>query len=137
MSIAMSCFAATDVPRMRRRLSYVKATVRILDPDAPSEALSAPFGPHSAALASFEKGAGNTEATREAVLTVSYAPTEATLLRLCADVAKVSHMLTLNGDMFALELLAKHNGSLQSSLESILWGAIPHIAWQQATVPSV
>jgi len=82
----------------------------------------------------FEKCVDKAEATGSALLTVGHSPTEAVLLRLCGDVAKVSYMFRLNDEALSDVLLAKHDGSLRAALESVLGGTLPDAAWEQTTV---
>ena len=106
-----------------------------LSGESPDQAhvLGIDFGPEAAATNQFR---ATTEAVRKVHAAISLlddAPSELVLMRRCADVCKVTHLLRACGPQVAEDALGEYDAVLRATLERTLGGDIPDAAALQAT----
>ena len=113
--------------------SYVHDTCKVLHSDAATTALGAIFGDDTTMQAAVGEAIDKAAELREAIADIDHAATEVVLTRQCADVAKLSYHLRLNGDRIGDELLCRFDSDLRRALETSLGGELSDSAWMQAT----
>ena len=66
-----------------------------------------------------------------ALIEIDHSATELVLTRKCADVAKISYHLRLNGDRVEEHALDRFDRGLRTAIEHTLGGDLPDTAWEQ------
>ncbi len=113
---------------------YVRMSVEVIDSDGPNKALGAPFGGLDHLHAVVKDAVDKTANSRAAIVNIDHAATELVLTRQCADVAKLTYHMRINGDRISPSLLAAFDGDLRVAIETILGGDLPDHSWWQAAL---
>ena len=112
---------------------YIRSTTQVLDSDAATTALGAPFGP-STHLDSVVSSCIDQVATlREAIVGIDHTPTEFVLTRQCANVSKLVYHMRINGDRIDHSATNRFDRNLRAAIEVSLGGDLPDTSWLQAT----
>ncbi len=111
---------------------YVRASTKLLDSEGGATALGAPFGGAEFLHAEVQEVVAKAARTRAAIAQIDHAATEIVLTRQCADVAKLSYHLRLNGDRIQESALRAFDGDVRAAVEASLGGAVGDDSWMQA-----
>ena len=113
--------------------AYVGDSCTIADWGAAHKVLGAMLGSREAAVAHFEERAAKADELRKAIAEIGDPATELVLLRLCADVAKVTHLLRAGTVSVDEPALAEFDRAVTRALSRCLGGDIGHLAAVQAS----
>ena len=92
------------------------------------------FGSEDSATAQFRKAAANVSELHDALSTVDDTASELVLLRKCADVCKVTHLLRAAGASIDGAVLEEYDDVLHQSLSRSLGGQLDDLSDLQATL---
>ena len=112
---------------------YIRNTTKVVDSDAATIALGAPFGPHTHLDAVVSSCVDQVAILRQAIVGIDHTPTELVLTRQCANVSKLVHHMRINGDRIDAATTNRFDRNLRAAVEVSLGGDVPDSSWLQAT----
>ena len=112
---------------------YVRATCRILEPNAPTKVLGAVHGSDQDIVDAFLAVCAKVEKKREAIAFLGNPAAELVLTRRCGHSGNASYALRCNGDKLLHAVAERFDPAMRIALEDILGGPLPDTAWMQAS----